>query len=182
MRRSLPGLWAAGEAACTGVTGANRLASNSLLEGMVFAPRVVEAIRAGKAGAAATGAMRSVFDADGRRGSGIGGRRLSQPPPVAPGPPVADAAKERDRLQRGMFADAGVLRSAGSLDGAARLAAEVLAGATAEDGAGHELHNLATVARALVAAASAREETRGAHARVEFPETNDQLRLRFTFT
>ncbi len=58
---ALPGLWAAGEAACTGVHGANRLASNSLLEGMVFAPRVVEAIAAGKDGPSATGAMRSVL-------------------------------------------------------------------------------------------------------------------------
>ncbi len=44
---SLPGLWAAGEASCSGVHGANRLASNSLLEGMVFGPRAVEAIEAG---------------------------------------------------------------------------------------------------------------------------------------
>src|SRR5207248_5443547 len=57
---SLPGLWAAGEAACTGVHGANRLASNSLLEGMVFAPRVVEAIVRGKDAAEATGAMRAI--------------------------------------------------------------------------------------------------------------------------
>ena len=45
---ALPGLWAAGEVACSGVHGANRLASNSLLEGMVFAPRVVEAIERGR--------------------------------------------------------------------------------------------------------------------------------------
>src|SRR5690606_3245960 len=47
---SLPGLWAAGEAACSGVHGANRLASNSLLEGMVFAFRTVEAIEGGRRG------------------------------------------------------------------------------------------------------------------------------------
>ena len=55
---SLPGLWAAGEVACNGVMGANRLASNSLLDGMVFAPRSVEAIERGVDGPAPTGAMR----------------------------------------------------------------------------------------------------------------------------
>ncbi|MDQ3147196.1 MAG: FAD-binding protein, partial [Actinomycetota bacterium] len=58
---ALPGLWACGEAACTGVHGANRLASNSLLEGMVFGPRVVEAIAAGADGPEPTGAMRAVL-------------------------------------------------------------------------------------------------------------------------
>jgi L-aspartate oxidase len=161
--------------------GANRLASNSLLDGMVFAPRVVEAIGAGKDAPDATGAMRSVLDGDRQGPNGIGGRRLPPLRPIPPGVPTADVAKERDRLQRGMFADAGVLRSAASLAAAGVLADEVLAGATSDDGAGHELHNLATVARALIAAATAREESRGAHARIEFPETKDELRLRLTF-
>ncbi len=68
---SIPGLWAAGEAACSGVHGANRLASNSLLEGMVFGARVVEAIEAGRTAARPTGAMRAVLDS--RPGSTRGG-------------------------------------------------------------------------------------------------------------
>ena len=58
---SLPGLWVAGEAACNGVHGANRLASNSLLDGMVYGPRVVEAVGAGLDGPRPTGAMRCVL-------------------------------------------------------------------------------------------------------------------------
>ena len=61
---TLPHLWACGETACSGVHGANRLASNSLLDGLVFGRRVVEAIMVGKAEAAPTGAMHGVLDVD----------------------------------------------------------------------------------------------------------------------
>ncbi len=85
---SLPGLWGAGEATCTGVHGANRLASNSLLEGMVFGPRAVEAIERGQVGAQPTGAMRAVLGGDAEGGpvaaGTIGGRMVAHPPPVAP--------------------------------------------------------------------------------------------------
>src|SRR5581483_1512060 len=166
---SLPGLWAAGETACNGVHGANRLASNSLLDGMVFAPRVVEAIEKGKTDPEPTGAMRAVLAAP-PGDDGIAGRRLDWSPVWEMGSPVT-----RGELQSAMTRFAGVLRSAASLDDAAAVARRVPAG---DDAAGHELRNLATVAQAIVAAASAREESRGAHTRTDFPDTADAFRVR----
>ena len=58
---ALPGLWAVGETACTGVHGANRLASNSLLEGMVFGARLAERIASSHHGPEPSGAMRVVL-------------------------------------------------------------------------------------------------------------------------
>ena len=108
---SLPGLWAAGEVACNGVHGANRLASNSLLDGMVFGPRVVEAIERGVDGAAPTGAMRSVLAPDGSSG-GIPGRVRA----AAASPHRRVGTVTREQLQKVMTADAGVLRSRASLE------------------------------------------------------------------
>ena len=162
---SLPGLWVAGEAACNGVHGANRLASNSLLDGMVFGPRVVEAIDRGVDGPSPTGAMRSVLG-----GGEIGGRPL-RVPPAGPG-----ALVDRDTLQRRMTADAGVLRSDESLE---RAAAACQGDTDGDDPAAWELRNLATVGRALCAAALAREESRGAHTRTDHPDLRPDLRTRF---
>lgn len=163
---ALPSLWAAGEVACTGVHGANRLGSNSLLEGMVFAARVVEAVAAGRSGADATGLMRSV-DA------------TSSPstPREYPSSGVLPriGAKGREGLQVEMSVHAGILRDAASLAEAARAAASVPPAPAHDSVDDWELSNLATVARALVTAATAREETRGAHNRSDFPARSAAL-------
>lgn len=162
---TLPGLWAAGEAACNGVMGANRLASNSLLDGMVFGPRVVEAIERGVDGPSATGAMRTVLG-----GGGPAGRSVDLPGSAAV------MLDDRVSVQRTMTLEAGVLRSAESLERAADACGGTVAG---DDVAAWELRNLATVGRALCAAALTREESRGAHTRVDFPESRADFQVRF---
>jgi L-aspartate oxidase len=163
---SLPGLWAAGEVACTGVHGANRLASNSLLEGMVFAPRVVEAILRGQDGPGATGAMRCLL----RDHCPIAARQIaiSTTPGVVE---IAEGRAAREQLQRAMTLGAGVLRSEHSLEQTAKELDQV----PAYD---PEVRNLLTVARALLASALAREESRGSHTRSDFPATSEQFRVR----
>ena len=166
---TLPGLWAAGEVACTGVHGANRLASNSLLEGMVFGARVVEAIARGKEGPDATGALRAVEEAQALRlpdRPGVAGCAEGQPLPVA---------KRREALQHAMSAHAGVVRDAGSLARAVGAATDVLSWPEAPDRESRELRNLAEIGQALGLAASARRETRGCHTRTDFPERSPAL-------
>ncbi|HUP70524.1 MAG TPA: L-aspartate oxidase [Acidimicrobiales bacterium] len=160
---ALPGLWACGEVACTGVHGANRLASNSLLEGMVFAARVVEAIASGKSSCDPSGAMAALSAPAGRRVLSLRG-----PLPTGPPPGPLDPVKVREVLQRAMTAGAGVLRSAASLAESAAVL-ESLTGAIDP-----EVRNLAVVGLAVVLAASAREESRGAHNRTDFPGVDDE--------
>ncbi|CAL9304500.1 L-aspartate oxidase [Streptomyces sp. SudanB148_2056] len=160
-RTTVPGLYACGEVACTGVHGANRLASNSLLEGLVYAERIAADI-------AATG-LRA---------------RVPQPLPTAerPAHPLLPS-EARFAIQRTMTRGAGVLRSEASLAEAAdslhRLhtdARDALDenGKTAEPGVDTwEATNLLCVARVLVAAARLREETRGCHWREDRPERDD---------
>ncbi len=164
-RTTVPGLYACGEVACTGVHGANRLASNSLLEGLVFAERIAE--------------------------------RIARAPARVPVPVVPDAERivpplppeTRYAIQRIMTAGAGVLRSAESLERAARELEELsvdasgaphvpdapaASGKPAEPGVeSWETANLHLVARVLVAAALRRTETRGCHWREDHPDRDD---------
>jgi L-aspartate oxidase len=154
---TLPGLWAAGEVACSGVHGANRLASNSLLDGLVFAPRAIDAIAAGKDGFEPTG----VLAAD-PRGTSVAERTPSS---------AFDALRTHgitlDELQRVMTTGAGVLRDRSSLEAVLE---RLPAAPAATDVGGYELRNLLTVGWALATAALARTESRGTHTRLDYPD------------
>ena len=147
-RTNVPGLYACGEVACTGVHGANRLASNSLLEGLVFAARIGAELA----------------------------REL--PPPREPGESEAAAgllpASAQIAVQSAMTAGAGVLRTGESL----RVTADALAAVSPEESPRcvetWEATNLHTVASALVAGAALRAETRGCHWREDHPEAADE--------
>ncbi|HEX8078911.1 MAG TPA: L-aspartate oxidase [Jatrophihabitans sp.] len=151
-RTSVAGLYACGEAACTGVHGANRLASNSLLEGLVFGRRIAaDVLSSVPAGAPLLDLGIDV------RGNGIA------------------AAGIRRSLQHEMSADAGVIRDAAGLRRATGSLQKLAAQRSSEPGTeSWEATNLLTVASALVAAASRRLETRGAHWREDHPERDDQ--------
>jgi L-aspartate oxidase len=163
-RTTVRGLYAAGEAACTGVHGANRLASNSLLEGLVFGARAAKAILDEGPAPVAVDQVRITDDA----------------PDSAP-----DAALEQrleatiTRLQQGMWAYAGLLREEGTLREGVRLqeacAAEV-AELRRDAGASRrmvEAEALCAVAQAILDSALARMESRGAHYRNDYPQRDD---------
>jgi L-aspartate oxidase len=169
----LPGLWAAGEVACTGVHGANRLASNSLLEGMVFSARVVEAIERGRDGAEATGLMAAIL-----RPAGAGPLRVHAPPRVERASSETDVAKLRGGLQRGMTVEAGVVRDHQSLRRARAVIERATPSAPPVTPEDWEHQNLLAVGGAVVVAATARLETRGAHTRTDHPETSPAFQRR----
>ncbi|WP_341926987.1 L-aspartate oxidase [Nocardioides psychrotolerans] len=147
-RSDVPGLYATGEVACSGVHGANRLASNSLLEGLVFSRRIA-----------------AVLPAE---------LRPWAEPAVDQRPEGLVSGDVRAELQEVMTSRVGVLRSASGLTDATALL-DKLAGTPADlvDLQSWETTNLLTIGAALAAAATLREETRGSHWREDFPERDD---------
>jgi L-aspartate oxidase len=156
-RATLPGLYAAGEVSCTGVHGANRLASNSLLEGLVFGAR------AGRA-AAFDSARESVKPDD----------AAAEPMAGSDKPPHALASGEialavRKRVRRLMWERVGILRSRESVS---RALAEFEQIARAP--LSRASRNFLTVATLIARAALWRKESRGAHFRTDFPARDDE--------
>lgn len=145
-RASLDRLWVCGEASSTGLHGANRLASNGLLEALVFARRCALSIEA-RLGPAAQDAPEVVL------------------PDLPPGP-VPDPALVA-RLRRAMTEGAGVLRDAGGLT---RCLREIAAIEAAQPDC-PALSNMTATATLIAAAALMRQESRGAHCRTDFPQT-----------
>ena len=155
-RSTVPGLYACGEVACTGVHGANRLASNSLLEGLVFGRRI------------ATALVEQL------------GQRAPAPPPVEPtgnAGLVDDAV--RPTLQHVMSGHVGVLRDQAGLAAASHAVAQLAATTSTQCRTENwEATNLLTVASVLIAAAQRRTETRGSHWREDFSATDPKWRGR----
>ncbi|SNS62810.1 L-aspartate oxidase [Micrococcales bacterium KH10] len=166
-RTTVPGLYAVGECACTGVHGANRLASNSLLEGLVFAHRAARDIAAQIDG----GALPITRPVERSGNAGL----------------VAGAA--RSRIQRVMTTGTGAVRDAQSLHNAlvalrnvpadVHLREDVLA---SPQSAEWETSNIFATAVALSVAASLREESRGGHFRADFPEPTEAGRHRIVLS
>ena len=169
-RTSLRGLYAAGETAATGVHGANRLASNSLLEGLVFGARAGQAM---------------MKDAPARK----------RQPGALPGSPApmpgnsSSAQKEgkknsakpstecaiRKKIQDVMWREVGVMRDGKELaDAIEQLRAMAMPKSEKPGRGGHELRNLHTLAVVIARTALAREESRGSHYRSDFPYRNDE--------
>jgi L-aspartate oxidase len=156
-RTSVPGLWGAGEVTSSGLHGANRLASNSLLEGLVYGARCAEDI------------------VDRLRSSGP--HPLEVPPITGTAPPDGreplDLADIRNSLRALMWRSVGITRDARGLSEAADQVdfwCGYCLGQVFDDPAGWTLQNMLVVARLMIAAALEREESRGVHTRSDFPE------------
>ena len=150
----IPGLFAAGEVACTGVHGANRLASNSLLEGLVFG------YRAGMAAAAYGQMLENV-----RSSKKLGDMRVTMPESL-------NLSEVRTLIRRTMWDMVGIIRSEESLGNARKRLAEFrdILDMDFDTRAGLELKNMLTVALMITAAADSRKGSVGGHYRSDFPE------------
>jgi L-aspartate oxidase len=161
-RTTLPGLWAAGEVTSSGLHGANRLASNSLLEGLVFGADCGR-------GAAEAAHMPDTFSAL---------PLLSRFEPETNG--ALDVADITNSLRSLMVRHMGVVRDRAGLEQARHDVAfwcRYVLAREFDDRAGWELQNLLTVARLMIESALAREESRGVHFRADFPAP-DEIRWR----
>ncbi len=157
-RASLPGLYAAGEAACAGVHGANRLASNSLLEGLVFGGRAARAMAAEHPPA---NLDRAAPPAPCNSGDGGNGGK-------------GDEAALRLETQQLMWSNVGIVRDARRLsDAVARLAAILAALPPPHNRQSAETRNIAQSGLAIARSALARTESRGGHYRSDFPKRDD---------
>ena len=163
-RTTLPGLWAAGEATASGLHGANRLASNSLLEGLVFGAR------AGQGASRAAGEIKDDFRALPLENAPHGGAGES-----------LDLSDIRNSLKSLMWRAAGVRRRgdtlAEALDTIDQWQRYVLV-RQFRDAKGWELQNMLTVAGVIIRAALARQESRGVHLRTDYPQPDDARWMR----
>jgi len=158
-RTSLENLWACGETSASGVHGANRLASNSLLEALVYGSRVAVDI-----GNANRGAKVLAHDA----------RRVS-PPERRPRDPHTTAAQALSDIRNVMYSNVGLVRDEAGL----RAAIARLDDLNSEFGESRdELRNLLVVGRLIAEAALARRESRGSHYRSDYPKTNEAFAKR----
>jgi L-aspartate oxidase len=156
-RTSIPGLFAAGEVACTGLHGANRLASNSLLEGLVFGARTARAMTEPPR-AAPLKANRVQATSSSGDGSAIGDAAI---------PATIPAIQALMWRSVGLFRDrTGLQRAVSRLDAAAAFPVSPTVD-------GWRQRNLVTVAGLIARAALRREESRGGHFREDFPERDD---------
>ena len=155
-RTSLAGLWACGETSATGVHGANRLASNSLLEALVYGSRVAADI----AGAPHRTASEH------RASSGANTQDLRRI-----GPTEAQAIND---LRNVMYANVGLVRN----DAGLREALARIAGLEATVARAGTLRNLLVIGRLIVEAALARHESRGSHYRSDYPQSDEALAKR----
>jgi L-aspartate oxidase len=162
---TLRGLYAAGEVAATGVHGANRLASNSLLEGLVYGARAARAMREGSApfSVAAPASLAPAGAGEPNRASQDGGNLH----PLEPGKLVAE-------VRPLLWEKVGIIRHGKSLgEAVARLNSLHLALSAEAQRADYEALNILEVARLIATSALAREESRGAHYREDFPLKNE---------